>query len=105
MKGVCRRIVGIGIVASCLIGSGCTTLAHLQAPDAKIANVWHATLPHDGRTGDLVFWWSASFDPSLTALIRAAQTRNPSLESAEAEIGRARATLESSQASLFPGLG
>lgn len=104
-RGAYRRAIGIGNVVVCLFVSGCTTLADLQKPDLKIADVWHATLPHGGRTGDLLSWWSGSFDPSLTALIGAAQTKNPSIETAEAEIRKARATLASAQASLFPGLG
>ncbi|MFI0849668.1 TolC family protein [Mesorhizobium sp. IMUNJ 23232] len=71
----------------------------------KIADVWHSTLPHGGRIDDLVSWWSASFDPSLTALITVAQVQNPSIETAEAEIKKARATLTSVQAGLFPSLG
>jgi multidrug efflux system outer membrane protein len=99
-----RRIVGVGSIATCLIVSGCMTPADLQEPNVKIATVWHATLPHDGRTSDLVSWWSTSFDTSLTALIAAAQAESPSLEFAVAEIERARATLTSAQANLFPGL-
>jgi multidrug efflux system outer membrane protein len=104
-KTASRNAIGIGSVVACLFVSGCTTLADLQKPDVKIAKIWHATLPHDGRTGDLVSWWSDSFGPTLTALITAAQAKNPSLETAEAEIMEARARLASAQASLFPGLG
>ena len=100
-----RRIIGIGSIATYLIVSGCTTPAGLWEPDVKIANVWHATLPHDGRASDLVSWWSTFFDPSLTALIATAQAQNPNIESAAAKIEMARATLASAQAALFPGLG
>jgi outer membrane protein, multidrug efflux system len=102
MKAAYRRIVGS--VATCLIVSGCTIVADLQEPGVKIANVWHATFPHGGRTSDLVSWWSTFSDPSLTALIASAQAESPSLESAAAEIEKGRATLASTQASLFPGL-
>ena len=104
MNAAYRGIVGIGTLAACLIASGCTIVADLQKPDVKIANIWHATVPHGGRTGDLVSWWSAFGDSSLTALIVAAQTENPDLGSAAAEIEKARAALVSTQASLFPGL-
>ena len=104
-KAAYCNVIGVVSVAACLFGSGCTTLPDLREPDVKIANVWHATLPHDGRTDDLVSWWSASFDPSLTALIAAAQAENPGMETAAAEIARARATLASARAGLFPGLG
>lgn len=104
MKAAYRRIVGIGSIAACLIVSGCTAIADLQGPDVKIANVWHATFPHGGRTSDLISWWSTFGDPSLTTLIAAAQAENPEIESAAAEIEKARATLTSAQAGLLPSL-
>lgn len=99
-----RRNALVGGVVACLLVSGCTISPDMRKLDVKIADGWHATLPHHGRTGDLVSWWSAFFDPSLTALIAAAQARNPSIDMAEAEIGKARATLASARAGLFPGL-
>ncbi|TIT45469.1 MAG: hypothetical protein E5W72_24070, partial [Mesorhizobium sp.] len=42
---------------------------------------------------------------SLTALIASAQAESPTLESAAAEIEKGRATLASTQASLFPAIG
>ncbi len=99
-----RRIVGASGIAACLIVSGCTSVASVQEPDLKIANAWHATLPHGGRTGDLVSWWSTFSDRSLTALIASAQAQSPTLESAAAEIEKGRATLASTQAGLFPAI-
>ncbi|MFT4162816.1 efflux transporter outer membrane subunit [Shinella sp.] len=92
------------MLAVCLIAPGCTTLADLEKPDVKIAGTWHATVPHHGRTGDLVSWWSSFGDPSLSTLIAAAQAENPSLDSAAAEIGKARATMAAAKADLLPGL-
>lgn len=100
-----RRIVGTSGIAACLIVSGCTTLATVHEPAFKIANAWHATFPHGGRTGDLLSWWSTFSDRSLTTLIASAQAESPTLESAAAEIERGRATLASTQASLFPAIG
>lgn len=92
------------VAAAGLILSGCASFAELRSTDFKVANVWHATLPHDGKTSGLVSWWSTFNDPSLTSLIGYAQNENPSLASAAADIDKARATLASAQASLFPGL-
>ncbi|RWD37247.1 MAG: efflux transporter outer membrane subunit [Mesorhizobium sp.] len=100
-----RGTVGTGGIAACLIVSGCTTVASVQEPDVKIAKAWHATLPHGGRTGDLMSWWATFADRSLTALIASAQAQSPTLESAAAEIERARAMLASTQAGLFPAIG
>jgi multidrug efflux system outer membrane protein len=100
-----RKSIGVVAAMLGLFVSGCTTVTDFQNPDVKIADVWHATLPHGGRTDDLVSWWSNSFDPSLATLITVAQGQNPSIEAAEAEISKARATLASAQAGLFPHLG
>ncbi|MGV1989184.1 efflux transporter outer membrane subunit [Agrobacterium sp. 22-221-1] len=91
-------------VAICLTVSGCASFTELRSSDLKVANVWHATLPHDGRTSDLVSWWSSFNDASLSGLLLAAQQENPDLASAAADIESARATLASSRASLFPGV-
>lgn len=104
MSAAYRRIVGVGGVMACLLVSSCTTVSVLQQPDVKFADVWHATLPHGGSTSELVSWWSTFSDPSLTALIAAAQAESPGLESAAAEIDRARASLRSAQAALLPAL-
>ncbi len=97
-----RHFLSCSVGLSCLVVSGCTTFEQLQAPDAKIPASWHATLPHDGRTDDLLSWWSSFHDPSLTALIGYAEAESPTLASALADIRKARATLALSQANLVP---
>ncbi len=104
MKAGYRRIVDIGSIAAWLVVSGCTAVADLRKPDVEIANVWHATSPHGGRTSDLVSWWSTFGDPSLTTLIALAQSESPGLEAAAADIESARATLASAHSNLYPGL-
>ncbi|WP_245424248.1 efflux transporter outer membrane subunit [Methylovirgula sp. 4M-Z18] len=84
--------------------SGCASFSELQSADAKIATAWHAALPHDGHVSNLESWWSTFNDPSLTALIGHAEAENPSLDSSIADIEKARATLASARASLFPSL-
>ncbi|KGF70741.1 membrane protein [Hoeflea sp. BAL378] len=100
----CRKIITIGSVVACLLVSGCTTVAGLRSHEAKIAEVWHATLPHGGETSELVSWWSTFDDPSLTALIAEAQAKSPDLDVAAAEIERARAALQSAQSHRIPTL-
>jgi NodT family efflux transporter outer membrane factor (OMF) lipoprotein len=99
-----NRISRLGAVCVTLFLTGCASFAELRSVDMKVAEIWHATLPHDGRTSDLLSWWSTFNDPSLTALIGYAEAESPSLESAAADIEKARATLASAQSSLFPGL-
>ncbi|TGQ04850.1 MULTISPECIES: efflux transporter outer membrane subunit [unclassified Mesorhizobium] len=101
----CFKIVSLNVAAaSCLLVTGCTTNFALQPPGVKVAKVWHATVPHGGRTGDLLSWWSTFSDRSLRGLLAASQSSSPSLESALAEIESARATLVTAQASLSPAL-
>ena len=103
MTAAHRKIARYSAVAAAgLILSGCASFAELRPTDLKVANNWHATLPHDGKTSGLVSWWSTFNDPSLTALIGYAQADSPSLDSAAADIEKARATLGSARASLFP---
>ncbi|WP_457588807.1 efflux transporter outer membrane subunit [Ensifer canadensis] len=104
MKAAHRNLAGACSIAACLILSGCTALPDLAAPALKVEDQWHATLPHSGRTVDLLTWWSSFNDPSLIKLIATAETENPSLESAAAEIEKSRATLASARAGLLPSL-
>jgi len=98
-----NRLSGFGAIFATLLVAGCASFAELRPADVKIADVWHATLPHDGQTTGLVSWWSTFNDPSLTSLIGYAQTENASLDSAAADIEKARATLGSARAGLLPG--
>ncbi|WEX91426.1 efflux transporter outer membrane subunit (plasmid) [Sinorhizobium garamanticum] len=104
MTATHRNIFSYSTVVACLVLTGCASFSELRTVGVQVANVWHATLPHDGRTSDLVNWWSTFNDPSLTSLIGYAQQGNPSLASAAADIDKARATLASARAGLFPGL-
>ncbi|AXS40086.1 efflux transporter outer membrane subunit [Breoghania sp. L-A4] len=99
-----RNIFSYSAILISFFLSGCASFSELRPADARIASIWHATLPHDGQTSDLVSWWSTFNDSSLTALIDDAQTENPSLDSSIADIDKARATLASAKAGLFPGL-
>ena len=99
-----RRLFGLSSLATCLLVTGCTPALDGLLPTTKIAPTWHAPLPHDGRTADLVAWWATFDDPSLTALIGYAEAESPSLQSAAADIDKARATLASAEASLLPSL-
>lgn len=104
MKTITGRTAGITTLAACLMISGCTALSDVSKPDVRVASIWHATVPHGGKTADLVSWWSTFGDPSLTDLIAAAETDNPGIESAAAEIAKARATMASTGADRLPDL-
>lgn len=69
-----------------------------------MAAYWHATLPHGGRPADLLSWWASFKDPSLDGLLGLAERENPSIQEAVANIDKARATLDTARAGLFPSL-
>lgn len=99
-----NRLSGFGAIFVSLFLTGCASFAELRPADVEIADLWHATLPHEGRTTDIMSWWSTFNDPSLTSLIGYAQAENPSIGSAAADIEKARATLGSARAGQLPGL-
>lgn len=84
--------------------SACVAVTQSNVDISKLANRWHATLPHSGSTAQLVDWWNTFNDPALSELLRTAEANSPTLESAVAEIEEARATLASSKADYFPSL-
>ncbi|MFW2229772.1 efflux transporter outer membrane subunit [Rhizobium sp. CRRU65] len=101
------RIVfsSVSILAILAVLSGCTSLGALKPSRSVVAPYWHATLPHGGRSPELVAWWASFKDPSLTELLTLAERENPTVQEAVANIDKARATLDSARASLFPSLG
>ena len=71
---------------------------------AKAPPQWYAPLPHDGTVAGLTQWWQQFNDPLLVELIDAAQMASPSVASAAARIGQARATRVAAGAALLPAL-
>lgn len=53
----------------------------------------------------LASWWTALEDPVLDELEKRALSSNPSLQSAQARIGQARASVRQERANLFPTAG
>ncbi|EUB99959.1 RND efflux system, outer membrane lipoprotein, NodT family [Rhizobium sp. CF080] len=99
-----RRPIKLAIIVAIAPLTGCVSLAFQQNAPVPIAQYWHATLPHDGKTSDLVAWWGTFHDPALTTLQLAAETSSPDLATAWANIQKARATLASARAGFFPSL-
>nr|WP_321461917.1 efflux transporter outer membrane subunit [uncultured Cohaesibacter sp.] len=87
-----------------LLLSGCVVTTNERQPDLAITTMWHETLPHGGQSANMLSWWQSFGDSSLLQLIELAQTENPDLASAAADIEKARATLASSRAALLPTL-
>ncbi len=99
-----RFFSSISIVTTFVSLTGCTAIGDLKPSHSVVASYWHETLPHGGRSSDLVDWWASFKDPSLTELLDLAERGNPSIQEAVANIDKARASLDSARAGLFPSL-
>ena len=63
-----------------------------------------AALPHGGSMPSLAEWWRQLDDPLLVELIVAAEAASPTVASAQARIGEARAARVAAGAALVPNL-
>jgi multidrug efflux system outer membrane protein len=86
-----------------LMMAGC---ASWLSPKAKIevpvANAWHAPLPHQGSTADLLNWWGRFEDPLLVEWIALAQKHSATLAAAKSQVLSARANRIAGTVALFP---
>lgn len=93
------------LLAVALGSAGCTAVGPDYRPVAPAApSAWAAPLPHDGKTSEMVRWWSQFDDPTVGRLVTLAEADSPSLAKAWAAIEKARATLESTRAVGFPSV-
>lgn len=99
-----KFLPSISMIFLAAVLGGCTSLGELKTSSPVVASYWHATLPHGGRSSELLSWWAGFKDPSLDELIQLAETENAEIQKAVANIDKARATLDSSRAGLFPSL-
>ena len=83
---------------------GCAITPPPASIDARVAPGWLAPLPHNGSLTDLTRWWQQQGDPLLVRLIDAGQAVSPSVASAAARIGQARAVQVAATAALLPAL-
>lgn len=98
-----RRIWALTAALAAL--TGCAAVTPPQSPpEPRLAERWHAPVPHGGNENDLSQWWSRFNDPLLPMLQAAAQQASPSLASARARIERARAAQVAAGAAGMPRL-
>lgn len=76
-----------------------------------LASSWQAPLPdqpqdlpHRGQLSELSQWWQHWQDPTLVALIDAAQAASPTLDAASARLDQTHANLQLAQAMLGPNV-
>lgn len=65
---------------------------------------WNAPLPHRGELTALAAWWQQFNEPTLLALIDAAQVASPTIASAASRIEQSRASRVAAGAALLPSL-
>jgi len=101
------------LAAFCLIiVSGCAVGPDYKRPETKVPAAWDGqnvvTPAHPSKTTlnpvELVEWWTAFNDPTLSSLVEAAVGANLDVRLAEARIRQARAARGVAGAPLWPGL-
>ncbi|MGB5591610.1 MAG: TolC family protein, partial [Gammaproteobacteria bacterium] len=99
---VMRRVL---VLAAVILLGGCTQLgADYQPPELQVQDTWG--LPEgtglDTSPDDLVSWWNAFEDPTLTNLVEHAYQHNYSLEVAGLRVLQARAQLGIAIGTAYP---
>lgn len=84
--------------------AACATPPQAPTFESLAPQQWHAPLPHGGNVAGLSQWWQQQGDPVLAQLIEATQAASPTIASAQARIGEARAVRVASGAALLPTL-
>lgn len=102
MKASLRRVLAASASAVICL-AGCTTVGpDYVPPSLNVPTNWHAALPHQGSTSNLLRWWAGFHDPTLDLLLRSAETGSPTLGQAAGAIAAARASREQVAADLLP---
>jgi outer membrane protein, multidrug efflux system len=111
---ICRKIgyigirCGVAVLAAVLVG--CAVGPNYHPPETKVPDNWNGqevvTAATPSKTNinpvELVDWWTAFNDPTLSSLVEKAISANLDVRLAEARIRQARASLGVAGAPLFP---
>jgi len=86
--------------------TGCVTGPDYKKPDVPVPGKWSEALEGGEKDGspNLVQWWSAFSDATLESLVTRATQSNLDLRIAESRVREARASLQMTQADLWPQL-
>lgn len=93
------------IAAAALLSACAGTVPRVDTP--PVAPAWQAPLPAvtaDASPAALVPWWTRFDDPSVAAIVQAAQQASPDLSSATARIAQARLARVAAGAALLPAV-
>ncbi|MBW6532533.1 efflux transporter outer membrane subunit [Sphingomonas sp. RRHST34] len=102
-----RRIFLLATVPLALAAGGCATGPRYVEPASSAPAVFPTAGAVDIRmagmpAADLVDWWRAFNDPTLTSLVERALAQNLDLQQAAARVTQARAALKGANAALLP---
>lgn len=92
----------LSVALMCLVLGACAVGPDYIRPDAPVPGQWQTALPHEGRTAELVAWWSQFDDPLVAELITIAGRDSPTLDQALARIRQSRAGVTAATGGLFP---
>ena len=104
MKNLNQRLRPAVAISVGLVLAGCAVGPDYRRPEPEAVNAWSAPLPHGGETAMLARWWSQFDDPTLTALVEAAEHDSPDLDQAVARIAQSRAGAVAADSARLPSL-
>jgi len=108
LKAIFRTRIAACFVMPCVL-AGCVTLGPdfdaqqaTRVPNQPLA--WQPPIAHGGDLGSLQDWWRQFNDPSLLALIAAAQEQSNTMAQAALRIAQTRALLVGTTAAMLPAV-
>ncbi len=101
---VCWALISVGLLSACAVGPD------YQRPDVDTPTHYRSATAQPVSANVLTVqpadaWWTGFSDPVLDKLIQAALANNRDLQSAIANVIKARGQLETTRAQFFPQLG
>ena len=105
-----KLLLGLGLALCLLAAVGCAVGPDYRKPETKVPETWNGqevvTAAQTSKTApnpvELVEWWGAFKDPSLSSLVEMAIRANLDLRLAEARIRQARASLGVAGGAFYP---
>ena len=108
LKAIFRTRIAACFVMPCVL-AGCITLGPdfdaqqaTRVPNQPLA--WQPPIAHGGDLGSLQDWWRQFNDPTLLALIAAAQEQSNTMAQAALRIAQTRALLVGTTAAMLPAV-
>jgi NodT family efflux transporter outer membrane factor (OMF) lipoprotein len=98
----------LAAVGAAVLLAGCAAGPDYRTPpfaELKVPEQFTAAAPATSAEADLVRWWQAFGDPTLTALVERGLAANLDIDEAGSRVRAARADLRAARGALSPSLG